>query len=325
MRTRALYVTAVLGILTAASSLAQSVSSSDSVKTVQFEASSVGRALKYNIVLPPNYAASAARYPVLYLLHGYSGNYTNWARHNAPKFAAAYDLIVVMPDAGNSWYLNWVEVEDGRKDNWEDYIVSDLIPHIDATFRTIDAREGRAINGLSMGGYGALMLGLKHPDKFCAIGSHSGALGFARSAAEGLRSGEAAAKKARRKPSEEPNPAIGIEGFNSQAERTPKGKLFATAEQADACDPFKLVLSVPREKLPHIYVDCGTEDRLLGSSRDFARLLMDHNLPFTYAESAGGHNGAYWSREVGLSMAVQYQILRRAMANAEKGSKAETP
>jgi putative tributyrin esterase len=205
-------------------------------------------------------------------------------------------------------------------------MINDLIPHVDATYRTIAAREGRAINGLSMGGYGALMLGLKHPEMFCAIGSHSGALGFARSAAERLRSGEdPAKKKARRTPSEEPNPAIDIEGFSSQAERTPKGKLFATAEQADACDPFKLVLGVPREKLPHIYVDCGTEDGLLASSRDFARLLMDNKVPFTYAESAGGHNGAYWSREVGLSMAVQYQILRRALAHAEKESKAETP
>ena len=231
-----------------------------------------------------------------------------------------------MPDAGNSWYANWAESEEGRKDDWEDCMINDLIPHVDATYRTIAAREGRAINGLSMGGYGALMLGLKHPDMFCAIGSHSGALGFARSAAERLRSGEdPAQKKAGRKPSEEPNPAIGIEGFSSQAERTPKGKLFATAEQADAYDPFKLVLSVPREKLPHIYVDCGTEDRLLASSRDFAKVLMDNKIPFTYAESAGGHNGAYWSREVGLSMAVQYQILRRALAKAEKASKAETP
>jgi enterochelin esterase-like enzyme len=205
-------------------------------------------------------------------------------------------------------------------------MIDDLIPHVDATYRTIAAREGRAINGLSMGGFGALVLGLKHPEMFCAIGSHSGALGFARSAAERLRSAEEPArKKARREPSEEPNPAIGIAGFSSQAERTPKGKLFATAEQADACDPFKLVLGVPREELPHIYVDCGTEDGLLASSRDFARVLMDHKIPFTYAESAGGHDGAYWSREVGLSMAVQYQILRRALADAQKGIKAETP
>jgi len=326
MTTRLLHATAVLVLLATSSAPAQSVSTPDPVKTVAFEAKSVGRTLKYNVVLPPNYAARNERYPVLYLLHGYSGNYTNWARNAAPRYAAAYDLIVVMPDAGNSWYANWAEVEDGRKENWEDCMINDLIPHVDSTYRTIAAREGRAINGLSMGGYGALMLGLKHPELFSAIGSHSGALGYARSAAQRLRTGdEPAKKKFGRKLSDEPNPAIGIEGFSSQVERSPKGKLFANAEQADACDPFKLVLAVSREKLPHIYVDCGTEDGLLESSRDFARVLMDNKIPFTYAESAGGHNGAYWSREVGLSMAVQYQILRRALANAEKSSKAETP
>ena len=67
----------------------------------------------------------------------------------------------------------------GQKNAWEDYIVKDLIGHVDGTYRTIAKREGRAINGLSMGGYGALMLGLRHPDMFCSIGSHSGALAFA--------------------------------------------------------------------------------------------------------------------------------------------------
>jgi putative tributyrin esterase len=326
MRTRTLRALAFLVLLADAAAMAQAVPPPEGVKTVEFEAKSVGRTMKYNVVLPPSYASGVDRYPVLYLLHGYSGNYTNWARHNAPRYARAYDLIVVMPDAGNSWYANWAESEEGRKDNWEDCIINDLIPHVDSTYRTIASREGRAINGLSMGGFGALMLGLKHPEMFCSIGSHSGALSIAKSAAERLRSGEEPVrKKGNRRPSEEPNPAIGIEGFSSQAERSPKGKLFANAEQADACDPFKLVLSVPREKLPHIYVDCGTDDGLLSSSRDFARLLMDNKIPFTYAESAGGHNGAYWSREVGLSMAVQYQVLRRALANAEKESKAEAP
>src|SRR5262245_26582885 len=116
MKIGPLHASAVLALLVTASTstLAQSVSSSQPVKTVEFEAKSVGRTMKYNVVLPQNYAARVDRYPVLYLLHGYSGNYTNWSRLAAPKFAAAYDLIVVMPDAGNSWYANWAEVDDGR-------------------------------------------------------------------------------------------------------------------------------------------------------------------------------------------------------------------
>ena len=290
------------------------------VKTVEFEAKSVGRKMKYNVILPANYEANEDRHPVLYLLHGYSGNYRGWARMKVPEYARQYDLIVVMPDAGNSWYANWAETEGDAKDAWEDYMVKDLVGHVDATYRTVAAREGRAINGLSMGGYGALMLGLKHPDLFCSIGSHSGAVAFAKSAAERLRSdpeGVQAKAKAARKLSDQPDASIGIEGFSSQAERSPKGKLFATAEQADACDPFKLAPAIPKDKIPHIYIDCGTGDRLLKSSQDLAKVLMESKIPFTYAESPGGHDGRYWAREVGQSMAVQALILKRNLAAAK--------
>src|SRR5262245_31994670 len=130
------------------------------VKTVEFDSPSVGRKMKYNLVLPAGYEKSTERYPVLYLLHGLTSNYTAWARMKVPEYARAYDLIVVMPDAGNSWYVNWAKSEDGQKNAWEDAIIKDLIGHVDATYRTIAKREGRAINGLSMGGFGGLTLGL---------------------------------------------------------------------------------------------------------------------------------------------------------------------
>jgi S-formylglutathione hydrolase FrmB len=330
MIARPLRVTAFLALFAPAAALAQAPPPSGpaepTVKTVEFEAKSVGRTMKFNIALPPKYEESRTRYPVLYLLHGYSSNYLAWNRLGAPKYTREFDLIVVMPDAGNSWYANWSRSEDDQKNAWEDFMIKDLIGHVDANYRTLARREGRAINGLSMGGYGALMLGLRHPDLFCSIGSHSGAVAFARSAAERLRSGEDPAKKAAtRKLSDRPVPEIGIEGFSSQVERSPKGKLWATAEEADGHDPFKLVLSVPKEKLPHIYVDCGTEDRLLKSNQDFVKVLMDNKVPFTYAESAGGHTGPYWAREVGHSMAVQYHLIRRNLSRAEREAKAEQP
>ncbi len=285
------------------------------VQTVEFASEAVGRKMKYNIVLPAKYEQSNDRYPVLYLLHGYSGNYTNWGRMKVPEYARDYDLIVVMPDVGNSWYVNWAKSDEGQKNRWEDYFVKDLIGHVDTNYRTIAKREGRAINGLSMGGYGGLMLGLRHPDLFCAIGSHSGAVAFAKQAGERIASGQPPRPPARQL-SATPTPGINIEGFNSQVERTPKGQMFVTAEDCAAYDPFQLVLKVPREQLPHIYLDCGTEDRLIGGSQQLAKLLMEHKIPFTYGESPGGHNGAYWSREVGVSMAVQYAVLRRNLASA---------
>lgn len=266
---------------------AQSQPSASPAKTVTIDAPSIGRKTAYNIILPADYESSGdKRYPVLYLLHGLTGNYLNWANMGAGKAAKGLDLIVVMPDGGNSWYLNWAESGEGQKNAWDDFITKDLIGHVDSTYRTIASREGRAINGLSMGGYGGLTLGLRHPDLFCSIGSHSGALAFAKNAGERLRSNqELPARK--NQPSDTPNNQIQIEGFRSQVERTPKGKLFLKVEDADAADPFKLVLAVPKEKLPHIYVNCGTEDRLIGASRDFAKLLMENKIPFVYGESAG--------------------------------------
>ena len=321
MTRRVLLTTAVLALSVPAAVRAQPAPAA--VKTVEFEAKSVGRKMKYNIALPAKYEATTDRYPALYLLHGFTSNYTAWARLGAPRFARQYDLIVVMPDVGNSWYVNWAKSEGDQKNDWEDFIVKDLIGHVDANFRTIARREGRAINGLSMGGYGALMLGLRHPDLFCSIGSHSGAVGYARAIGQRLKSGEEPGKSPRRPPSTEPNPAIGIEGFSSQAERSPKGTMFTTPEECDAHDPFQLVASVPRDKLPHIYVDCGTDDRLLRSNQDFVKVLMENKVPFTYAESAGGHAPPYWAREVGHSMAVQYHMIRRHLERAEKEQERE--
>ena len=154
MTPRALAFSALLTLAVPATALAQPPASPQVMKTVEYKSDSVGRTLKYNVVLPPGYDSGTDRYPVLYLLHGYSGNFTNWGRNRAADFAKAYDLIVVMPDGGNSWYVNWAESEEGQKNAWDDFITKDLIGHVDANYRTIATREGRAINGLWMGGFG---------------------------------------------------------------------------------------------------------------------------------------------------------------------------
>jgi len=287
------------------------------VKTVEFYSESVERTMKYNIYLPDDYETTETSYPVLYLLHGLTSNYKAWTLLGAPKIASKYDLIVVMPDGGNSWYVNWAKSEEGQKNDWEHSIIKDLIPHVDNTYRSIGRREGRAINGLSMGGYGAIMLGLKHADLFCSIGSHSGVIGYARSQKERLKKEEKPWVMWEARLSEKPDPNIGIKGFSSQVERSPKGQIFLTEEDCDNNDSFELVLQVPKDKLPHIYIDCGTEDGLIRGARNFIRVLEDNNIPFTYAQSKGGHNGAYWTREVEHSMAVQYLIIQRQLAKNE--------
>lgn len=288
------------------------------VQTVSFDAPSVGKTMKYNVVLPANYEDSDKEYPVLYLLHGFTSNFQLWALMDVPENAAFYDLIVIMPDAGNSWYVNWAESEEGQKNDWEDYMVRDLIDNVDATYRTIDAREGRAICGLSMGGYGAVMLGLRHPDLFCSVGSHSGALSHAAQWRGRIEAGEGATfRRDRSQLSTRASRRIGIEGFSSQAERSPLGREFVTAEDCDEYDPFTLVLKVPQDQLPHIHIDCGTEDGLIRSARAFKDLLIENTIPFSYAESKGRHLPAYWTREVGHSMAVQYNVIMRNLESLD--------
>src|SRR5438309_10074016 len=91
------------------------------VKSVTFDAPSIGRKMTYSISLPADYATSGEKhYPVLYLLHGFTSNYLAWAALGAPRAAEGLDLILVMPDAGNSWYANWAESSEGQKNAWED-------------------------------------------------------------------------------------------------------------------------------------------------------------------------------------------------------------
>ena len=95
--------------------------------------------------------------------------------------------------------------------------------------------------------------------------------------------------------------------------------MFTNDEECAAYDPFQLVVKVPRDKLPHIYIDCGTEDSLIKANEEMANLLMKNKIAFTYAQSEGKHDGAYWTREVGHSMAVQYAIIQRHLAKAAGG------
>jgi putative tributyrin esterase len=326
-------IAALLVVLSAAAVYGQT----PEVKTVEFNSPAVGRAMKYFILLPQDYDKSTKRYPVLYLLHGLSQNYTAWGLQNgAPFYSGLYDdLIVVMPDGGNSWYVNWAASEGGQKNAWDDYIVRDVIGHVDWNFRTIARREGRAIAGLSMGGYGSVTLGLRHPELFISIGSTSGALEHARQAGDRLRgtarppaspdrpqtaAQRAEAEEARRRP----NPLINIAGFNSQEERTPKGQEFAKAEDADAYDPFKLIQKVPKEALPHIYLDCGTDDRLIAGARALAQILFEKNIPFDYMQMPGAHNSAYWIQSIGHLMSVQYEVMQRALGQRPSGRRPQS-
>src|SRR5436305_14483740 len=115
-----------------------------SVETIQFQSKLINATLPYNVILPPGYRAPATtRYPVLYLLHGLGGHYSDWlTRTNVADYAAQYRMIVVMPEGNDSWYVDGAA---GVNDKYESYILKELVPDVDKRYRTIHARYGRAV------------------------------------------------------------------------------------------------------------------------------------------------------------------------------------
>src|SRR6185503_6649341 len=158
------------------------------VETVQFKSKLINSTLPYNVVLPPDYASpetKTTRYPVLYLLHGLAGHYTDWTtRTKLAEYAAQYQMIIVTPEGNNGWYTDSATMPTEK---YETYIVQELIPDVRDRYRTIEKREARAIAGLSMGGYGAIKFGVKYPELFGFAASMSGALGAASWTLQDLR------------------------------------------------------------------------------------------------------------------------------------------
>ncbi len=114
-------------------------------------------------------------FPVFYLLHGLSDNHTSWLRwSNIDAYVRGLPLIVVMPNGERGFYT---DSQANPKAAFETNLITDIVGFVDRTFQTIPTRAGRVIAGLSMGGYGAVKLALKHPHLFCAAVSHSGAVG----------------------------------------------------------------------------------------------------------------------------------------------------
>jgi S-formylglutathione hydrolase FrmB len=131
------------------------------------------------VLVPAGYAAHpAARYPVLYLLHGALDDWRSWTDEgDAERITAGLNAIVVMPEGGNGgWYTNWFNGGAGGPPEWEEFHIGQLVPWVDATYRTVASRDGRAIAGLSMGGFGAMSYAARHPDLFVWAASFSGAV-----------------------------------------------------------------------------------------------------------------------------------------------------
>ncbi len=237
------------------------------VKNEMFHSASLGRDMRYRIYLPQNYAQPNRRFPVLYLLHGIYGKFTDWdTQSHLRHYAQDLDLIIVMPDAGNSWYVNSASAP---QDRFEDYIAKDLMQQVDGNYRTLAAREGRAIAGVSMGGYGALNLALKHPDLFAFAGSVSGAI-------------NAPTDLGPRQPDFQANllQVFGLAGSQTRTEND----IFTLLKHADVA------------RLPYIYLVCGESDPFLPLNQQLAAQLLEQHARYEFHQAPGAHEWKFWDR-----------------------------
>ena len=236
-----------------------------------------GQALPYRVLLPVGYEVSARRYPVLYLLHGRTGDENDWStKTNLMQYAARHRLIIVMPGVGDSWYANSATDERAR---YEDVIVRDLIPHIDKRYRTLATWHGRAIAGLSMGGLGAMKFALRYPDLFVFAASFSGAFDVPRT--------------------------VGLDEATDQRAKDIRSAYGPRDSQTRAAnDPFLLLERITPERqarMPYLYVATGANDPLpsvMPSNPRFADALRERKLQYEYHERPGGHDWRFWDVEV---------------------------
>ena len=161
---RRLLHTLLLAVLAATATAARA----STIATRTFRSAALERDWSYDVYLPSGYRADGPRYPVLYLLHGNAGNALDWItqgqlQRTADALIAQHDIapvVIVMPQGGTDWYVD-------RKEKMEAAFFRDLMPDVEAHFPVENRRGGRAIGGVSMGGFGALRYALLHPDRFC--------------------------------------------------------------------------------------------------------------------------------------------------------------
>lgn len=216
----------------------------------------IGIMTSVNVIIPENAKEPPA---VLYLLHGLSDDQSCWTRRTSiERYVMNKNLAVIMPTTYRGYYT---DMANGYR-YWT-YISEELPRKMHSVFRLSDKREKTFAAGLSMGGYGALKLGLRCPDRFAAVAGFS-------SAADMRRAVAASDEHIR---------------------------VFGT-ELAEENDLFALAEKLQGKQNPRFYMWCGTEDFLLEGNRRFSDHLKKLGFDIDYSESAGGHSWDRWDEQI---------------------------
>lgn len=226
----------------------------------------------YNLVIiPENYSNDGKSLPVLYLLHGAGGDFTNWVNYvpDVKDHADKYSMIIVCPDAAStSWYFD-SPIDSTMQ--YETYMTKELVLAVDNKFKTIENSSGRAITGLSMGGHGAFYLAFRHPEIWGATGSMSGGLDF------------------------RPFP----DKWEIKKRLGPYESNKAIWDQNVAVNMIPLV----KDKSLAIIFDCGVDDFFFEGNQNMHEKLLAAGIDHDYIVRPGIHNWEYWSN------ALKYQLV----------------
>nr|WP_317378431.1 alpha/beta hydrolase family protein [uncultured Faecalimonas sp.] len=209
----------------------------------------------------------------LYLLHGFSGNTTDWLYGSRiQELAMKYNLAVVLPSGENSFYLNG----KGTGRAYETFVGVELPDYCTKTFGFSDKPEDNFIGGLSMGGFGAIHTALKYPKRFGKM--------------FGLSSAMIQYDIAGMKPGEK----------NEIADYDYYLQVFGNLEHLDTSEnnPDYLIREKKKrgEKIQPVFMACGTEDFILKNNRVFRDFLNSQNVDLTYYESEGIHDWKFWNQ-----------------------------
>jgi len=216
---------------------------------------------------------SRQTFPTLWLLHGLSDDHTIWLRRTSIEgYSAANGFAVVMPAASRSFYQDMA----GGPRYWT-FLTEELPALCRRWFPLSPAREDNFVAGLSMGGYGALRMGLARPDRYAAAASLSGALDLNRRLRD---AGNESSRVSKAEWADIFGPALTVEGTDAD--------LWFLANRVAASSGPK----------PSLFLTCGTEDELLKDSREFRQHLDSVHYKCTYEEHPGMHEWGYWDRHI---------------------------
>jgi len=239
------------------------------VRPGTFRSEALGREVSYVVDLPPSYEGSGSRkYPVVYALHGLFEGSGFWERRGlAPILAglrasgAVPEFLVVAVDGGNSFFVN---APGGR---YEDLVTKDLVAHVEATYRVVPGRKGRALLGVSMGGYAALHVAFEQPGFAAAVATHSAML------LERIPSADQGAGR-----------------WHMAAFTKVFGDPIDAALWA-ANDPLAWARKVDPKSVPALFVDCGAEDRygLANGHRELHKILDERGVAHSFELPPGDH------------------------------------